>query len=178
MLHLSEPLETIEDFNGLIIRTSPLFAHMVEALGASPVILPMSEMYTSLERGVIDGLIMGEYGLFDFGLEDVVKYFFEPRFFQLAANRSMNLDVWNSLSDNVKKVFIETSIETEPTQVEANRQLAADIRQKSLDYGVQVCSLSEAESQEMLDIAYNSIWDYVVEQAPEYGPKFRAAAKY
>lgn len=51
------PIETVEDMDGLRIRTMTLPTHqaMVESLGAQPTPLPWAEVYTALQTGVADG---------------------------------------------------------------------------------------------------------------------------
>jgi len=51
------PIETVEDMEGLRIRTMTLPTHqaMVDALGAQPTPLPWAEVYTALQTGVADG---------------------------------------------------------------------------------------------------------------------------
>ena len=55
LFYLREPIESIEDLKGKRIRAFPTVQPMVEALGASPLVLPIGEIYTAMERGAIDG---------------------------------------------------------------------------------------------------------------------------
>lgn len=45
----------MEDLKGLRIRSTGMSAEMVKALGATPVAMSMSDAYTSLQKGVVDG---------------------------------------------------------------------------------------------------------------------------
>lgn len=55
----TEPLESLEDLEGLKIRTNPTQPLIVawEALGADPTVMEWSEIYTGLQLGAIDGLL-------------------------------------------------------------------------------------------------------------------------
>lgn len=56
-LFSKEPIRTLEDFRGKKLRVhNPQTASLMEALGAKPTPLPLSEVAPALERGVIDGL--------------------------------------------------------------------------------------------------------------------------
>jgi tripartite ATP-independent transporter DctP family solute receptor len=50
-------LKTVDDINGLTLRVlnNPLFIQMVESLGANPVPIDISELYTALQNGIVDG---------------------------------------------------------------------------------------------------------------------------
>ena len=53
----SVPLRTVEDMEGLKIRTmnNPVHMDIVRSLGASPTPIPWGDLYTSLQTGVVDG---------------------------------------------------------------------------------------------------------------------------
>ena len=52
-----EPIATVEDFAGKTFRVhNPQMAAFVDALGASPTAMAMTEVMPALERGVIDGV--------------------------------------------------------------------------------------------------------------------------
>lgn len=56
-LFSKEPIRTLEDFKGKKLRVhNPQTASLMEAIGAKPAPLPLSEVPAALERGVIDGL--------------------------------------------------------------------------------------------------------------------------
>ena len=52
-----EPINSVEDFKGMKIRAPGAYGKFLRNLGASPVSLAWSEIYTSLATGVIDGSI-------------------------------------------------------------------------------------------------------------------------
>lgn len=52
-----QPINSVEDFKGLKIRAPGAYGKFLRHLGASPVSLAWSEIYTSLATGVIDGAI-------------------------------------------------------------------------------------------------------------------------
>nr|WP_272212288.1 DctP family TRAP transporter solute-binding subunit [Marinicella sp. W31]MDC2878201.1 DctP family TRAP transporter solute-binding subunit [Marinicella sp. W31] len=51
------PIETVEDMDGLKIRTMTLPTHetLISSLGGQPTALPWAEVYTALQTGVADG---------------------------------------------------------------------------------------------------------------------------
>lgn len=53
----SHPIKSVEDFKGLKIRLQPNEVHLetFRALGANPVAVDISEVYSALQQGVLDG---------------------------------------------------------------------------------------------------------------------------
>ncbi len=49
-----KPIESLEDMKGLKMRIPGLGGEVFAKMGVNPILLPAGEIYTSLERGVID----------------------------------------------------------------------------------------------------------------------------
>lgn len=102
------PIRKIEDFEGVKIRAPEgMVQEVFAAAGASPVPLPGSEVYTSLERGVIDA---ADYTVFStnhgLGMHEFARYPLYPGFHSMPVMEvSMNLDVWNELPDDLKMIM-------------------------------------------------------------------------
>lgn len=104
-----KPLKSLADFKGLKIRTpSGLTAMLFEKLGAVPVALAGSEIYSALDTNVIDAaefVTLGEnVGL---GLHEVTKYVLYPSFHGPIAvvNYGVNMDAWKSLPPDLQAAF-------------------------------------------------------------------------
>jgi TRAP-type mannitol/chloroaromatic compound transport system substrate-binding protein len=54
-LHSHRKIQTIADLKGMKIRTAGAWADILKRVGASPTVLPPADIYTALERRVIDG---------------------------------------------------------------------------------------------------------------------------
>jgi TRAP-type C4-dicarboxylate transport system substrate-binding protein len=71
----AKPVRTMEDMKGMRIRTpSRAQSAQLTALGATPVDMPVTQIYNSLERGVIDATMIPLSAMLDFKLLEVVKY--------------------------------------------------------------------------------------------------------
>lgn len=75
----NKPIETAEDLDGLKMRIPGLAGEVFNAAGGTAVRLPGSELYTSLQTGVIDATEwVGPYNDLAFGLHQVAKYYYYP----------------------------------------------------------------------------------------------------
>ena len=82
------------DFTGLKIRVTPVYKDIVEALGGTAITTAPGEVYTALERGVVDGYGWPVSGIFDLGWDKVTKFRLEPAFYSVEVNVLVNLDTW------------------------------------------------------------------------------------
>ena len=98
------------DFTGLKIRVTPVYKDIVEALGGTAITTAPGEVYTALERGVVDGYGWPVTGIFDLGWEKVTKYRLEPAFYSVEVNVLVNLDTWKALNDAQRKVLTDAAL--------------------------------------------------------------------
>ncbi len=95
-----------EDLNGMKIRgTGEVQANIIRLLGGSPVTMPAPEIYTSLERGVLDGTFFSITGQFTFKFSEVIKYITEANLFVGPFFLVMNKDKWNSLPPDLQAII-------------------------------------------------------------------------
>ncbi|MCC6470747.1 MAG: TRAP transporter substrate-binding protein DctP [Alphaproteobacteria bacterium] len=107
-LHSRKPVKTLADMKGLKLRTVGAWVDMSKDLGAAPVSTPGGEIYTALERGVIDATEWGTlYENISTGFNKVAKYVIIPGVHQPTAPFEMvfNKDAWAKLSDKDKKIM-------------------------------------------------------------------------
>ena len=101
----------LEDLKGMkLAATSPTLSKIIKALGGVPVFMPEPDIYTSLERGLLDGRWQEWEGAWVFKMPEVTKY--RTANVNLATNTCMaimNLDAWNKLPKDIQKIFDETT---------------------------------------------------------------------
>ena len=99
-------IEKPEDMKGLRVRTpSQLGSRILEALGATPVSMPMSDVYEALSRGVIDAAMAPLEALEAFSLHEIAKYVTVGHFSSTPFFVVMNTNTFNSLSDSDKELL-------------------------------------------------------------------------
>ncbi len=111
LMSREKPIRTLEDMKGMRIRTpSAAQSAQLEALGAIPVSMPVTQIYNSLERGVIDATMIPLSAMLDFKLLEVVKHLTTGA----PLGRSpfmvtMNRKRYEGLSPDLKKVIDDTT---------------------------------------------------------------------
>jgi TRAP-type transport system periplasmic protein len=107
LIHTSKPVNKLEDLKGMKIRATGTVSRIVQALGATPVAMPMPDTYDALSRGVVEGVVCPIEALEGWKLGEVVK--FTTQNF-ISANSAamfvvMNKDSWNSLPTDIQKLI-------------------------------------------------------------------------
>ncbi|WP_280554036.1 TRAP transporter substrate-binding protein [Halomonas sp. 25-S5] len=94
------------DLEGLRIRRPTAVAgEMLENMGASPVGMPAPDIYTAMQRGVIDGLSFPWEGLKGFRINELVSYHTEVPFYTLIFVATMNQRAYDNLSPEQQAVI-------------------------------------------------------------------------
>ncbi len=119
------PLEGVDDLQGLKMRAPEgLVQQVFAAAGAAPVNLPGSEVFTSLDKGVIDA---ADYTVFSTnqaqGMHDVAKHPVYPGFHSMPlVEISMNKSKWDSLTADQQAALEESVQEFAQLQVATLRE--------------------------------------------------------
>lgn len=96
-----KPIRSLDDIAGMLLRSpSAAQAGQIEAMGGTPVALPIPELYPQLERGVIDGAMVPFTTILDFRMHEVANYFTltGPVFGRSQFTVVMNENSYNNLS--------------------------------------------------------------------------------
>ncbi|AJF06750.1 TRAP transporter substrate-binding protein DctP [Geoalkalibacter subterraneus] len=110
--------QTSGSLKGLKIRSNPSLQNTILALGGSPVTLAGGEVYTALQRGVIDGAPWTMVGVKDFKWYEVSNYLVRPHFGSISMMIIMNLDKYNSLSPEEQNLIVDAGRKTELDSLE------------------------------------------------------------
>ncbi|MBN9673783.1 TRAP transporter substrate-binding protein [Roseibium aggregatum] len=122
-IHMTEtPVRSPADLAGKKIRIpTRTGAWVIEALGAAPVAMPVPELPTALQKGVIDGAFIPWEIIPPLKIQEQTKYQIEgadkTRFGNTTFQVSMNKDRWESLPEDVQKAFRDASGGDWPVQV-------------------------------------------------------------
>jgi TRAP-type mannitol/chloroaromatic compound transport system substrate-binding protein len=104
---LNKEINSIGDFRGLKIRSGGLGSKVLSEVGATPVQIPLGEVPQALQSGAVDGAdFVGPFNDMAFGLHKVAKFYYWPGWMEPCGvlDTFINLDAWNSLSDDLKEI--------------------------------------------------------------------------
>ncbi len=106
-LVLRQPIGPSGDLVGRKIRGTPSYFGVFRLLNASPVSMPPGEVYTSLDKGVIEGTTWPVIGALGYRWYEVAKYMMRPAFGFTLTPILVNLNTWNRLSEAERRILLD-----------------------------------------------------------------------
>src|SRR4029079_15006244 len=101
-LYLNKKIDK-PDLTGLKIRITPVYREFFQSMNAQVMTTAPGEVYTALERGVIDGYGWPIHALFDLNWQEKTKYRVDPGFYNAEVSLVMNLDKYKSLPPKARQ---------------------------------------------------------------------------
>ena len=172
-IYLNKKIEK-PDFTGLKVRVTPVYRDLVQALGGTPITTPPGEVYTALERGVVDGYGWPIFGIFDLGWEKVTKYRMDPGFYSVDVGVLVNQDTWKSLNDAQRKVLTDAALWLENLDGSESPALIKSEQERQAKAGIQTLDFGPEASKAFITKANDLAWQAVIAKSPEIGAKLRA----
>jgi len=172
-IYCNKKISGIADFKGMKIRVMPLYIPFVKALGAKAITIPPMEIYTAMQRGVVDGFMWPNYAIPGMGWHEVTKYAITPGVFSIEPATLVNLDKFNSLPKNLQEVLnlcmeIMEGIDTARSLVRVNHDWK--IMQAA---GMKEIVLPPTDAKNFFDLAYDVTWKSVIKHTPVYGSQLK-----
>ncbi|MEO0340341.1 MAG: TRAP transporter substrate-binding protein DctP, partial [Bacteroidota bacterium] len=106
-------INTIDDFKGLKMRIPGLGGKVLEKVGGAPVLLAGGEIYTGLERGVIDATEwLGPFHDSLMGFDEIAKYYYSPGWHEpgTVLEYTINKKVWDELTPDLQAILRSASM--------------------------------------------------------------------
>jgi TRAP-type C4-dicarboxylate transport system substrate-binding protein len=150
MLYTKMPVTRLEDIQGKSLRGDALVLDALKALGANADSMPMGDVYLALEKGLLQGTLARFGALVEWKLAEVTKYIVIAPFIYTSAVffNTMNLDTWNSLPRDIRKVFDEIGDEAVIKSAKIfEENEAAGLAFGVEKHGMQIIRLSTTEEE-------------------------------
>jgi TRAP-type C4-dicarboxylate transport system substrate-binding protein len=132
-----------------------------QSLGYLATPIPYSEAFTAIQTGIVDGAIgSGAEGYYA-SFRDVTNYYlpvndhFEIWFLY------MNLELWNSLSENEKKIIEEAGLKFEERRFSVAEEDQKKFEDKLRDKGIVVYEFTDEELETMATKSREEVWPEV-----------------
>lgn len=107
-LHSHKPVRTLEDYEGMRVRTAGSWAEIAPRLGATTVTMPGSEVFGALERQVVDAIEWSGPGLnLASGFHTIAEYIITPGIHQPSGIHEciFNPAAWDRISESDQKLI-------------------------------------------------------------------------
>lgn len=155
----NKKIENINDLRGLLIRTpsTDTLIKSFQAWGASPTAVDLSELYTSLQSGVVDAQ-ENPYQLIDTNkLYEVQKYLCVTNHLTIPNQLVFSKKVWDSYSEDTQDILSEAGKYASNAggeyNVEQNNSLLSNLENKMI-----ITYMDDESLANMKQIAVDTVW--------------------
>lgn len=170
-LYLNKKIDK-PDLSGLKVRVTPVYRDFFSSMGATLMQTAPGEVYTALERGVVDGYGWPIQGIFDFNWHEKTKYRVDPGFYNAEVSVIMNLDAYRKLSAAQRAYVERQAIALESLNGVWKKLNDEDIRRQA-QAGIQTITFDPATAKAYYERAYEVGWASIVKASPEHGPQLK-----
>lgn len=173
---LRQPLDGITGLSGLRIRASGTYHDFITTLGGSVVTLPASEIYSALERGVVDGAAWPVFGAMDYRWYEVADYMTRPMFGINNHTLFINHDRWDGLTETQREILTRAAAEIEIEGRERFAELWEQENQAMIDAGLAITEFDPETAARVEGVFAQGVWRQVENRAGADGVRMRALA--
>ncbi len=175
--YLSKPIDGEPGLKGQKIRGTTPYHPMIKELGGAPVNLPPPDIYTSIQRGTIDGAAFALVGAESLKWYEVAKYVSAPTFGQVSVMILMNLEKWNSLPKTTQDAMTEAGKKVEIAAIDVFDKMATEELENLKAKGMQISEFKPAEANRLEEMWSEGVWAVAEVTSKQESHQFREFAK-
>jgi TRAP-type C4-dicarboxylate transport system substrate-binding protein len=155
------------DLTGVKLRDNPIYHAFFEEMNATTSSMPSTEVYSALEKGVVDAAAWTQIGIPQLKWDEFLKYRVDPTFYSTDIGVIINLDAWNALTPESQELIETVMIEWEEKSYN-DRQADVAADEKILaEGGMQFVSHSEEAGATYVQLAEDAAWARMKERMGE-----------
>jgi TRAP-type C4-dicarboxylate transport system substrate-binding protein len=174
VIFTNDPIKSPDDFKGKKLRIFPAIIPFVKSLGAIPVRMKMGDIYSAMDRGVVDGFVKGPFGAIkNYHYHEVTKYVVTHEFYAAAMNVLVNLKKWNQIPKETRNRIVAINHEVYPKIVKHYEKVLANDWKDILDNGIKPIKFSSEDRKAFLNLAYEGGWKRIIGKSPKTGPRLK-----
>lgn len=120
----------------------------INALGATPVSMPAPEVFTSMQRGTVDGTVLPLASIEGYGIAELLDGVTQNA--PLGGTMpimAMNEDVWNELPKDIQEIFLDAAPDASQHAADAWQSESEAMIGKLEEQGVEVTELDDSQIQ-------------------------------
>jgi TRAP-type transport system periplasmic protein len=174
---LRAPVSAAGDLAGRKIRGTPSYNTVVSMLGGSSVVLPPSEVYSALEKGVVDGAAWPAAGVLGMRWYEVAKYMLRPGFGFSTYLFLMNLNAWNKLSDAERAVLTAEARKAEDIWHREYDKMTREEEAELIKRGMQITEMGPDQKAKLQSAWADAQWDLAEKKSGQEAKDLRALLK-
>ncbi len=156
-IFLKKPIEG-GNWNGRKIRGTQTYHGVIKLFGGEPVVMPGSQVYSALEKGVVDGAAWPAAGMLSMKHYEVAKYKVRPTFGTSTLPILMNMASYNKLTKEEQNILLQAGKMTELQMPWIGDQMQAEEDAKLAKLGVKVTRIPADKIAKMRKAFSDGLW--------------------
>ena len=162
----NKELTTVDSAKGVTFRVMPsaVYEKMVEAIGANPVPMPGSEMYTAMQNGTVDGQENPPVNILNDRTYEVQKYMVLDKHVASVVTFCISEAAWQNLPEDLQKVVSDAAATVTPYAAAVCTTLNDNGVAKLQELGMSVYEPTEEELADWHDAMRDPCVEYVKSQ--------------
>jgi TRAP-type C4-dicarboxylate transport system substrate-binding protein len=175
-----KPIRSVADFKGIRIRVMADLGEVIKQFGAVPMSVPVTEMYSALDTGLVDILVHSRMSFHAYKVDEISRYLMiDMDMGAVPTLYFINKDAFNELPDHLKKV-VQSVVDDLPAflwdfQYDPQRVQEADKVLK--DRNIEVIYFPKADRAK-LEAKAEAVWESWAKRTGNYENAKRALADY
>ena len=173
-VHGHKELNSFEACKGQKIRVfNKETGDMVEIMGGTPVSVDFTEIYSALDKGVIDAAMTVTYGAYDMKWYEVIDHTTLWDYFFGTDLVVMSQDAFNELPENLQGIVLDTAVEYEARlQKDMNARVFYAIAMAMYNYNASVVAMDPQFREDVSSGLQSLVYDPWMDRAGPAGPAF------
>mgnify|MGYP001242957861 CR=1 FL=1 len=174
-LWLNKPVSSVDELNGLRIRSHPIYNRFLLSYGMKPTVVASSDVYTALQQRIVDGFAWGSLlGPRQNGWTDSTHYVIDHPFFNQNGTILMRSEAWEKIPAEYQEKIIEATAEYERAMDEYFAQAVEEERNTLENMGIQFIQFPADQAESYVQRAYDVEWEALAEQIPDQVEELRS----
>lgn len=171
-LFTRKPVANVSDMKGLKLRVpGGVYGVGATVLGAAPVKIPVAEVLTALERGIIDGAQRTIQAVAHYREDQFVKYSTDFRFAATIGYDWISAKLWDGLPSHLKKALTDASKDLDRWALDYGPKSATEAKATLEKRGMTFVPVAPDEQRRWNGMIWPAAVDKVFEAAPQTAPK-------
>jgi TRAP-type C4-dicarboxylate transport system substrate-binding protein len=169
-LWANKSVHTIADLKGKKIRAVAEQATLMKELGAVPVSMVVTETYTALQRGTVDGSLANPIFAFDYKFFEVCPHYYSMMFGNVGYILGVNKDSWNKVPSDIQQMF--TDLREEAAKI--GHEIYETAGERNLEQAqakgtIMIVNPSDEDLAQVRQVASKTVWKDWVEKMNKKG---------
>jgi TRAP-type C4-dicarboxylate transport system substrate-binding protein len=175
-----KPVRSIADFKGIRIRVMADLGEVIKQFGAVPMSVPVTEMYSALDTGLVDILVHSRMSFHAYKVDEISKYLMiDMDMGAVPTLYFINKDAFNELPDHLKKV-VQSVVDDLPAflwDFHNDPQRVQEADKVLKDRNIEVIHFPKGD-RDKLEAKGGAVWESWAKRTGNYENAKRALADY